>query len=197
MVGSIYAVSVLVLSVLLNLAAQEHHATIGDKDVFRFPKVLLIALMICTPLPGALGFFIWPTFPPTRGALEAGFLIGIFGSLSLITFAVYVQCLRFAAVVGTDGIVIHDWRGARGARTIRYDQIHRMVVQWPWRGRGYLDLYDAAGNKLYRVDAGIQDFEDLVGLVQGRCNKGTRVREREPDGGDWEEWATEGAKEPS
>jgi hypothetical protein len=191
MVGSIYAVCALVLTLLINAASQEHHDISGDQDVFRFPKVLKIALMIGTPVAGALGFAIWPTFGPSRGVVEACFLVFIFGSITLITGAVYIQTVRFAAVLGRQGMDIHAWWSSR---SVRFADVHRILIVWPWRGRGHLSLYDGSDNQLCRLDGGLQDFEDLVALVEARCPRGTPVREKDTDG-KWSEWTTEGSRE--
>jgi hypothetical protein len=192
MVGTIYAVSVAVLALLLGFASRERHENLGDREVFRFPKALKIALMIGAPVPGALGMAIWPTFGASRGILEASFLALIFGSLSLIVAASYVQTVRFVVSIGRDQLMLRSWWHTT---TIRLADVARIVVLWPWRGRGYVELFNLVGKKLCRLDAGLEDFEDLVGLIQQRCPEGTRVRERDTDG-KWTEWATTPASKP-
>jgi len=172
------------LATLIGAAAQERHAFYGDVDVYRFPRVLKIALMLGAPVWGAMGFAVWSTFPPSRGALEAGAVGLIFGSFALITFASYVGTVLFAAVVDRDKIEIREWWRRR---TVRFADIHRIAVVWPYRAGGYLELIGESDRRLCRLDSGLQDFPDLVAVVEMRCAKGTPVRERDKDG-KWSEW---------
>ncbi len=190
MVGTIYAACVAALALLLVLASREHHANVGGQDVFRFPKVLKIALLMGAPIPGAIGLAIWPTFGASRGLLEASVLVLVFGSLSLIVAAAYVQTVRFAATVGKDQLVLRSWWCTT---TVRLADVARMVVVWPWRGRGHVDLFDLAGERLCRLDGGLMDFEDMIGLIQQRCPAQTVVREKDTDG-KWTEWTTSPAR---
>jgi hypothetical protein len=178
------------LTVLIGVASRERHAFYGDVDVYRFPKVVKIALMLGGPVIGALGFAVWSTFPPSRSALEGGAVILIFGSFALFTVAIYVRTVLFVAVVDRDGIEIRDWWRRQ---TIRFADIHRIVVVWGYRGSGYLELFSDSDRRLCRLESTLQDFPDLVAVVEMRCTKGTPVRSRDRDG-KWSEWTCHSGK---
>jgi hypothetical protein len=179
-----------VLAVLIGVASRERHAFYGDVDVYRFPKVLKVTLMLGGPAFGAMGFAVWSTFPPSRGALEGSAVLLIFGSFALITVASYVRTALFVAVVDRDGIEIHNWWRRQ---TVRFADVHRIVVVWPYRARGYLDLFSDSDRRLCRLESALQDFPDLVAVVEMRCSNGTPVRSRDRDG-KWSEWTCHSGK---
>jgi hypothetical protein len=191
MIGLIYLGSVLLLTLLIQLAAREPHETTQASDVFRFPRVLIISLRMGAFIPGLLGILIYRTFV-NPGILEIGVLTGLFGSMTLIILAMLLRVSTFSVAVSQQRLQLND-RGRR--RTIDFTAVREIVVAWPWRGNGRVDLIGVDTKRLCRIDAGVQDFEELVGLLDLYCTDKTTIRERDTRG-QWME-RTKGSEDGS
>ena len=171
----------LVLVSLLGLASRQHHESTANVETFRFPPILITALRLGVTMPPLMGYGIYISFGRPLEGYESGFLIVFFGSLTLIIAAQLWGTSHYLLELRTGRITVNDWRGRR---TTSIEEIGKVQVSYPWRGRGYLDLYNAAGNKLERIDGGVQDFDDLSDSVINQCELGTIVCEKRP-GGKW------------
>jgi hypothetical protein len=177
-VGLIYLGCVLVLTLLIGIAGRQHHAALADRQIFRFPNVLIIALGIGVAVPGFLGISTYMSFPHP-GVLEGSVLAALSGAMTLVVLIGFLRTKRFRADVGAQDIVILD--GTR-PRVVSFRDVRAVVVVWPWRGRGRLELLDDNERLLCRIDGGVQDFGELVDLVESRCPATTRVREKDRSG---------------
>ena len=175
MVGSIYLGCVLVLTVLIGLAAQERHEMTQEWDVFRFPRVLINTLRVASFVPALLGVLVYHSFSKP-GLLEIAVLAGLFGSWTLIVLAMLVQVSTFSLAVSKSCLKLFQ---AGRCRTIDFDSVREIVVRWPWRGNGRLDLIGDGGARLCRIDGGVQDFEELVNLVRLYSPDGVTLRQRD------------------
>jgi hypothetical protein len=178
MVGSIYLGCVLVLTVLLQLAARDAHETTEDRDIFRFPRILVNSLRVAVFVPGLLGVLIYRTFS-APGVLDTAVLIAGFSAMTVILLAMFIQVATFSVAVSKQCLKLNV---RKRQRTLYFEHIREVVVVWPWRGNGRLDLMDASGARLCRIDGGVQDFDQLVYLVKLYCPHGATTRERDVRG---------------
>lgn len=175
--GTVYLVTVLVLTALLGIASRQEHTSTADVDMFRFPPILLSALRIGIAVPPLVGYGIYKSFGRPLEIYEGTFLIIFFGSITLIAAAQLWITSQYLLKIQGGRITVNDWRGRR---TTSIEEIAKVEVSHPWRGRGYLDLFNTGGNKLERIDAGLQDFEELSDSIINQCGRGTIVREKRP-----------------
>ncbi|MDB6008711.1 MAG: hypothetical protein JWL65_961 [Gammaproteobacteria bacterium] len=178
MVGSIYLGSVLVLTVLIQLAARESHEASEEWDVFRFPKVLIISLRVAAFVPGLLGLLIYHSFS-NPGILEMTVLAGIFGLMTLIVVAMLAQVSTFSVAVSKQCLKLNE---RLHRRTIDFSAVREVVIALPWRANGRLDLIGVDERRLCRIDGGIQDFDELVKLVKLYCPDRVKIREKDTHG---------------
>jgi hypothetical protein len=178
MVGTIYLGCVLVLTILIGIASRESHESTQEGDVFRFPKVLINSLRVGAWVPGLLGILIYRTFS-SPGTLEIVVLGAVFGGMTLIALAMLVRVSTFEVAVSKECLRLRErWQ----RRTIPFSTVREIVVAWPWRGNGRLDLIGADGKRLCRIDGGVQEFDELVSLVELYSPGQVRIREKDTRG---------------
>jgi hypothetical protein len=170
-------VTVLVLTVLLGIASRQHHLSADNVDVYRFPPILIAALRVGIAVPALLGLGIYDSFGRPLEVYEIAFLVFFFGSLTLIVVAQLWVVSHYTLEVRDGSLTVNDWRGRR--RTA-IDEIRKVAIARPWRGRGYMDVFSATGERLEHVDAGLQDFDELADFVLNQSVPGTVVREKAP-----------------
>ena len=124
-----------------------------------------------------LGLLIYRSAGRPLQWYEGSFLVFFFGALTIIAALQLWVVARYSLEARVGGLLIKSWRGIR---EIRIDQIHKVVISHPWRGRGYIDLFGFQAMKLERLDGGLQDFEELADFILDQCPAGTVVRERNP-----------------
>lgn len=177
MVGTVYLVTVLILAALIGIASRQHHTSTADVDMFRFPPILISALRIGVALPPLVGYGIYKSFGRPLAIYEDAFLSLFFGSITLILAAQLWVTSQYLLKIQGGRITVHDWRGRRSTPI---EEIAKVEVSHPWRGRGYMDLFNTGGNHVVRIDAGLQDFEELADSIINQCGCGTIVREKRP-----------------
>lgn len=165
--------------------------TVDDCDVYRFPPVLTAALALGAVVMSLVGIGIYRSYDRPLEIYEMVFVVGIFGAFTLITLAQLWVVVRFRLELRVGSLTVSDWRGRR---VIPTDEIRKVAIAYPWRGRGYLDLFDGAGRRLERIDGGLQGFDEVAAFVIGQCAAGTVLRENVP-GEKWTERTVGGARE--
>jgi hypothetical protein len=168
---------VLVLTVLLGIASRQHHESADNVDVYRFPPILIAVLRVGVAVPALLGLGIYVSFGRPLEVYEIAFFVFFFGSLTLIVVAQLWVVSRYTLEVRDDRLTVNDWRGQR---LTSIDKIRKVAIARPWRGRGYMDVFSATGERLEHIDAGLQDFDEIADSVLNRCASGTVVREKAP-----------------
>jgi hypothetical protein len=106
-------------------------------------------------------------------------LTGIFGLMTLVVIAMLAQVSTFAVAVSKQCLQLNE-RCHR--RTIDFSTVREVVIAWPWRGNGRLDLIGGDERRLCRIDGGIQHFDELVNLVKLYCPDRVTIREKDTRG---------------
>jgi hypothetical protein len=147
-IGIIYLITVFVLTVLLGIASRQHHVSSGSVDVYRFPPILIIALRIGVAVPALLGFGIYRSFGRPLEGYEIAFLMSFVGSITILVAAQLWVVSHYTLELQVGRLTVNDWRGRR---LTSIDDIGKVVVSRPWRGRGYIDVFSATGMRLPRI----------------------------------------------
>jgi hypothetical protein len=177
-IGIIYLGCVVTLGLLVGLASRERHVVSDGRVIFKFPKVLINTLKISVFVPGLLGVGIYSSFR-NPGVLEDVVLCGLFGSLTVIILLSFIRTARFSMEIVGQRMELHE-NGRH--RTINMEDVRRIIIVRPWRGRGRLDLIGVGGSKLCRIDGGVQDFDEAVDLIESLCTQPVTVEEKDTEG---------------
>jgi len=172
---------VLVMSVLLVMASRQHHESTEDADLYRYPPILINTLRVGVCVQPLLALVIYKSFGRELEVYEIVVLAFIYGSWTLIVAAQFWVVSRYTLELRVGSLTVNDWRGQR---VMRIDDIRKISIARPWRGRGYIDLFDDSGKRRERVDGGVQDFNEAADFILNQCARGTVVRERTP-GENW------------
>lgn len=176
-VGIIYLMTVLVLTVLLGIASRQHHVSSGSVDVYRFPPVLITVLRVGVAVPALLGLGVCHSFGRPLELYETAFLLFLLGSLTIVIAAQLWVVSHYTLELQVGSLTVIDWLGRR---LTSIDDIRKVVISRPWRGRGYMDVFSATGMRLEHIDAGLQDFDEIADFVLNQSPPGTVVREKAP-----------------
>jgi len=176
-VGIIYLMTVLVLTVLLGIASRQNHVSSGIVDVYRFPPILITTLRVGVAAPALVGLGVYHSFERPLAVYETAFLLVFFGSLTIVIAAQLWIVSGYTLELQVGSLAVNDWRGRR---LTPIGDIRKVVISRPWRGRGYMDIFSANGIRLERIDAGLQDFDEIADVVLNQCMSGTLVREKAP-----------------
>ena len=177
-VASIYLGCIVALAVLLPFAPLRSNESTAEWDVFRYPKIAVSSLRVGAVVFALVGVCIYHTFQHP-GVLDAVVVNGIFGSMSLVLLAMIVQVSAFSVAISKQCLKLIGWRRCR---SIDFNSVRKVVVVWPWRRGGRLDLIDRDGKKLCRIDSGLRDFEGIVSLVKLHCPDSVTIREKDTRG---------------
>jgi hypothetical protein len=167
--------TVFVLTVLLGIASRQHHVSSGSVDVYRFPPIVITALRVGVAVPALLGLGIYHSFRRPLEAYEIAFLVFFVGSITILVAAQLWVVSHYTLELQVGRLTVNDWRGRRFTSI---DDIGKVVISRPWRGRGYMDVFNATGMRLEHIDAGLQDFDEIADFVLNQCASGTVVREK-------------------
>ena len=162
---------------------QQHES---QQEVYRFPTILIRALQIGTFVPILIAIGIYNSFPYRPGIVEIVTLGFVFGSMTLIILASAILTARFRLVIRDGYMIVYD---DFKERRVDFSEVRRIVMSRQWRGRGRLELFGDADERLCKLDGGIQDFDDLVDTVESRCPSHITVKEQDTDG-KWSERST-------
>ena len=176
-VGTVYLGVVLVLSVLLAIASRQHHESTEDTDLYKFPPILINALRFVVCITPLLAVAIYKSFGRHLEIYEVAVLVLIYGAWTLIVAAQLWIMSRYTLELRIGSLTVSDWRGRR---VTRVDDICKVSIARPWRGRGYIDVFDGSGKRRERIDGGLQDFEEVADFILNQCKRGTVVREKMP-----------------
>jgi hypothetical protein len=108
---------------------------------------------------------------------EIAALVFIYGSWTVLVAAELWVISRYTLELRVGSLTVNDWRGRR---VTRIDEIRKVSIAHPWRGRGYIDVFGSSGKRYERIDAGLQDFEAVADFILKQCTHGTLVREKAP-----------------
>jgi hypothetical protein len=167
----------MVLSVLLAIASRQHHESTDDADLYRFPPILINTLRFGVCVQPLLALVIYKSFGRHLEMYEIAVLVFIYCSWTLIVAAQLWVVSRYTLELRVGSLTVNDWRGRR---VTPIDDIRKVSVARPWRGRGYIDVFDGSGKRRERIDAGLQDFDEVADFILNQCTRGTVVREKVP-----------------
>ena len=173
----IYFGVVLALSVLLSIASRQHHESTDDAEIYRFPPILINALRFAVCVQPLLAFAIYKSFGRPLEMYEIAVLVVVYASWTLIVAAQLWVVSRYKLELRVGSLTVDDWRGQR---VTRFDEIRKVSIARAWRGRGYIDVFDGSGQRRERIDAGLQDFEEVAAFIVNQCARGTLIREKAP-----------------
>ncbi len=112
---------------------------------------------------------------PPLDVFQVSVVLFLLGSTNAVILAALIQTQRFLIEVSDESVLI---RGVFRTREIQYQDIWKITAKWPVNGRGGIELMGKEGNRLCLIDGGIQDFSQLLFLIESHCFSHTIIRER-------------------
>ena len=184
MVGLAYLCAAIGVALLLAVGRRESHDSRGGTDVFRYPRVILLALAVTVPVIGALAALVYVSYPPQRprGA-ELILFLGFFGIWILGTLYGYLCARSLRVEIDDRGLIV---KKLHTKREVLFAEIRVIVIRRSIKGGAQLILHGEADRRLFTVGRTIQDFDSLLWLVRNRASApGVVVRERDK----WGKWS--------
>jgi hypothetical protein len=180
--GFVYVLVSATLAVILYLAAREHRQKSGETYIFRYPTIWLRVIAFLTPVYSCAALFIYsrdPLVPRSSGFILT--LAVLFGGMTVFHALGYFYLKLYEVRVSGGRLYVKIWSREK---SISFDQVNQILVVKGGNGVTELTLLDDNGRVLYKVGSTIQDFADLVSLVEecASARRDVTVRRRDEFG---------------
>ncbi len=175
--GLSYLLVSITVAVILGLAGRQRHDSSDKLDVYFYPPVLLWVLAFLTPLPGALGAFLYLTWPPSHKPTGLGLtaLIAISGCAILVFLCVYWNARMYRVELTDRELTIRNWLNSRRIALGDVADTNVFDGRTVAGGTRRLVVYLRNGQKL-SIPGTLTDFDDLAGSLQSKIDHGQAGR---------------------
>ena len=162
-----YALTTLSVAILLLVASRDHHVITGEAEIFIYPRVYRLFFAVAF-----LGFLVAGALisagvnSSLRTAIFEKIVSGIGATIACtLSLAGFVWVYRYSITISRTELY---QRGVFKQRFFALSDVGEVVVLQGFRGARDLIVRDRSGKQLLRVGGTIQDFDDLVRLVEAR-----------------------------
>jgi hypothetical protein len=173
--GLSYLLASITIALLLGLGSRQRHESRDDLDIYFYPRALLWALALLTPVPAMLGAFLYWTWSPTNKPTGVGLIVLIAVSgCAVLTFLCVYWYTRMFRVELTDGaLTITTWRGSRKIVLGDIVDVNVFDGRTVAGGTKRLVVYLRDGRRL-GITGTLTDFDDLAGSLQSQIARAQR-----------------------
>jgi hypothetical protein len=182
--GFSYLVASLIVAGLLRFAGNQRHETREKVDIYRYPSLLLRAIIFFTPVYGVVAMFIYHISPQKPSGPGLLIFVLLFGGLMIANTFSYLYFKHFSIEMSDEAFTI---RTLMRVKTVPFSEVRRVLVIHGARSGTALRLAGRSDEKLLKIGSSLEDFDSLVWLVKKNAHKrGIAVRERDR-AGKWSE----------